>query len=74
MVELGITRWSESLRYCSSLEAIMHNLISFNQLAGSKHMEYNDPHNDLITEYYECLIDCEDDQHICKRICREVLV
>ena len=74
MIELGITRWSESLCYCSSFEAIMHNLISFNQLAGSKHMEYNDPHTDLITEYYECLIDCEDDQHVCKRICKEVLI
>jgi len=52
----------------------MHNLISFNQLAGSKHMENNDPHKDLITEYYECLIDCEDDQHVCKRICKEVLI
>ena len=74
MVELGITRWSKSLGYCSSLEAIMHNLISFNQLAGSKHMEHVDSQDDLLTEYYECLIDCEDDQHICKRICREVLV
>ena len=75
MIELGITRWSESLRYCSSLEAIMHNLISFNQLAGSKHPEDTfDPHNDLITEYYECLIDCEHDQHVCKRICKEVLI
>jgi len=53
----------------------MHNLISFNQLAGSKHTEEQfDPHMDSINEYYECLIDCEDDQHICKRICREVLV
>ena len=52
----------------------MHNLISFNQLAGSKHMEYNDSHSDLINEYYECLIDCEDDQHVCQRICKEVLV
>ena len=47
---------------------IMHNLISFNQLAGS----YDEPSNDLINEYYECLIDCDDDQHICKRICKEV--
>ena len=47
----------------------MHNLIPFNQLAGS----YDEPSNDLITEYYECLIDCDDDQHICKRICKEVL-
>ena len=46
----------------------MHNLIPFNQLAGL----YEEPSNDLITEYYECLIDCDDDQHICKRICKEV--
>ncbi len=52
----------------------MHNLISFNQLAGSKHEEYEDSQDDLITEYYECLIDCEDDQHVCKRICKEVLI
>ena len=48
----------------------MHNLISHNQLEGSK-----DNHdNDLIKEYYECLIECEEDQHICKRICKEVLI
>ena len=52
----------------------MHNLISFNQLAGSKHMEYADSQDDLLTEYYECLIECEDDQASCKRICKEVLV
>ena len=47
---------------------VMHNLISFNQLASSKY----EPTNDLIEEYYECLIECDDDQNICKRICREV--
>ena len=47
----------------------MHNLISFNQLVRSQ-----DQDNDLITEYYECLIECEEDQHICKRICKEVLI
>ena len=53
----------------------MHNLISHNQLAGSRHVDDTlDPHNDLIAEYYECLIDCDEDQHICKRICKEVLV
>jgi len=46
----------------------MHNLISFNQLASSRY----EPSNDLIEEYYECLIECDDDQNICKRICREV--
>ena len=71
MIELGITRWVKSLRYCSSFEAIMHNLISFNQLSGSYQ---EDTEEDLLTEYYECLIDCDDDQHVCKRICKEVLV
>ena len=56
------------------LEAIMHNLISFNQLAGTKHIDLDNPHEDKINEYYECLIDCDDDQHVCKRICKEVLV
>ncbi len=52
----------------SSEGQVMHNLISFNQLASSQY----EPSNDLIEEYYECLIDCDDDQHICKRICKEV--
>ena len=54
---------------------LMHNLISHNQLAGSRHIEYmTDSHNDLIEEYCECLIECDDDQSTCKRICKEVLV
>ena len=48
----------------------MHNLISFNQLSGS----YSDPHDELIAEYYECLIECDEDQHTCNRICKEVLI
>ena len=51
-------------------ETIMHNLVSYNQLAGS----YEDEHDTLLTEYYEWLIECEDDQSTCKRICREDLV
>ena len=46
----------------------MHNLISLNQLNG-----YNED-NDLITEYYECLVECEENQAECKRICKEVLI
>jgi len=53
----------------------MHNLVPFNQLAGSKHPEDRfDPENDLIAEYYECLIECDESQSVCKRICKEVLV
>jgi hypothetical protein len=49
----------------------MHNLISYNQLAG----EHNfDPDNDLISDYYQCLIECDESQSVCKRICKEVLV
>ena len=47
---------------------VMHNLISYIQLASS----YHAPSNDLIEEYYECLIECDDNQNTCKRICREV--
>ena len=46
----------------------MHNLISLNQLNG-----YNED-NDLITEYYECLVECDEQQAECKRICKEVLI
>ena len=74
MIELGKQDALKLFVIVFYLEAIMHNLISFNQLAGSRHEQYNDPHNDLITEYYECLIDCDHDQHVCKRICKEVLI
>ena len=54
---------------------LMHNLISHNQLEGFRHSEeMSDSHNDLIEEYYECLIECDEDQSTCKRICKEVLV
>ena len=46
----------------------MHNLISLNQLNG-----YNED-NDLINEYYECLVECDEQQAECKRICKEVLI
>ena len=52
----------------------MHNIISHNQLEGSRHQEYtSDSQNDLIEEYYECLIECEADDPSCKRVCKEIL-
>ena len=55
----------------------MHNLISFNQLAEWKHFEETlDKCNDeldLINDYYNCLIECDDDQVTCKRVCRRIL-
>jgi len=55
----------------------MHNLISYNQLAGWREFEETveraNAMEDAINDYYECLIECDDDQATCKRICREVL-
>ncbi len=47
----------------------MHNLIPLNQLNGSTNKD-----KDLVTEYYECLVECEENQAVCKRICKEVLI
>ena len=49
---------------------MQHNLVSYNQLAGS----YEDPHDNKLNEYYECLIECNDNQQTCKRICKDVLM
>ena len=49
----------------------MHNLIPYNQLAGWTDVVDKD---ELLNEYYECLIECDDDQSTCKRICKEILV
>ena len=45
----------------------MHNLIPFNQLNGSQ-----DSDNELIADYYQCLVECEGNQSVCKNICKEV--
>ncbi len=59
----------------------MHNLISHNQLAGWKQsvqkltqtLERTIDEADVINDYYNCLIECDDDQSVCKRICRSML-
>lgn len=59
----------------------MHNLISYNQLAGwkeslksfGKTLDMSMEESNLINDYYDCLIECDDNQSSCKRICREVL-
>ena len=56
---------------------IMHNLISHNQLAEwNKFQSTVDNFNDemdLLNDYYNCLIECDDDQVTCKRVCRRLL-
>ena len=59
------------------MEVIMHNLMSRNQLDEWRHFEKTvnelEEELDLINDYYECLIECDDSQSICKRICRHIL-
>jgi len=70
-----------SLCYFFYEESIMHNLVSFNQLADwtkslnklSQTLDTTMEESDQINDYYECLIDCSDDQSTCKRICRAIL-
>ena len=71
-----------SLYYSFHEEDIMHNLVSFNQLADwtkslnklSKTLDTTMEESDQINDYYECLIECSDDQATCKRICRTILI
>jgi hypothetical protein len=53
----------------------MHNLISFNQLAYWHNMESYDKENenDLISEYFDCLTDCDEDTQTCRKVCRRIL-
>jgi len=54
----------------------MHNKLSHNQLASWNHVEKTPLYtltDDLIDDYFECLIDCETDNHSCKTICTDLL-
>ena len=55
----------------------MKNLVSYNQLDEWRHFEKTvdelEMELDLINDYYECLIECDDNQAACKRICRRIL-
>jgi len=55
----------------------MHNLIFLNQLAGWKSLENTidkfTEQNELMNDYFNCLIECDENQQSCKRICRDIL-
>ena len=51
--------------------------MSHNQLAEWNHLGMSDnatEQSDLVNDYFNCLIEWEDDQSSCKRICKEMLV
>jgi hypothetical protein len=60
-----------------SMEVRMHNRISRNQLAEWVHIENalskSNEELDLVNDYFDCLIECEEDQGTCKRICKILL-
>jgi len=55
----------------------MHNLISYNQLAAWNHLENTISEyvnqEEILNDYYQCLIECDEKQQSCKRICKEIL-
>jgi hypothetical protein len=63
------------------MEDNMHNLLSYNQLAGwkqsiqklTKTLDSTMEESDLLNDYYDCLIECSEDQATCKRVCRNIL-
>jgi len=56
----------------------MHNIISQNSLASWNHNDNRyavlEDQNNNLDDYYECLVECIDEQSSCKRICRELLM
>ena len=56
-------------------EGFMHNLMSFNQLASWKEIEMSQSDDrELVNDYFNCLIEFEDDQSSCKTICKDILM
>lgn len=59
----------------------MHNLISYNQLFGWKQniehlnqtLDSVNEQSDALNDYYNCLIECDENQAKCKRICKSIL-
>ena len=55
----------------------MHNLVSYNQLAGWT-MDVTETteqdHESAVNDYFQCLTECDDNANVCRRICKEVLI
>lgn len=54
----------------------MHNIMSYNQMAEWRHLEESldsIAQDELINDYFDCLIECDDSQNQCRRVCSEIL-
>ncbi len=52
----------------------MHNPISQNQLATWNHHDDKSVMDQQLDDYYECIVECVDEQNYCKRVCKEILM
>jgi len=52
----------------------MSRSISHNQMASWNHSVVPTQEEELLDDYFECLIDCEDSQSSCRRVCKEILM
>ncbi len=56
---------------------IMHNLVSHNELADWKVGKTDDVESDsnyeLMSDYFQCLTECDTSDHDAKRFCRHIL-
>ena len=78
MIELGKQDDLKLLCYFKFLESKMHNRISFNQLAGwinlDESLDSSIEQTEIVNDYFNCLIECDDDQASCKRYCKTILM
>lgn len=55
----------------------MHNIISRNQLVDwvniGQSSDYSNDELDIVNDYFDCLIECDEDHGSCKKICRRLL-
>ena len=54
----------------------MHNLMSYNQLAGWNNIEQptdSQEQVELVNDYFNCLVECDENDANSKRYCRSIL-
>jgi hypothetical protein len=54
---------------------MMHNLVSINQLAffNNDAEKMRENYDNDMNDYFQCLIECDDNTQTCKRICKLIL-
>ena len=78
MIELGKQDDLKLLFISNFWRVQMHNRISFNQLAGwinlDESLDSSIEQTEIVNDYFNCLIECDDDQASCKRYCKTILM